>query len=46
VQYTKPHLFAAAASAAVQSTDKGGSLHLDNQVAMTWSNPPAYEADE
>jgi hypothetical protein len=45
MKYTKPELLAiSAAASAVQSTSKDGSQHLD--LSMSWSNPPAYEADE
>ncbi len=47
VKYTKPELLImAAAAVAVQSTSKGGTQHLDNIMQQTYSNPPAYEADE
>lgn len=47
MKYAKPEfLDAAVAFAAIQSTTKNGSQHLDNFMHQTWSNPPAYEADE
>ena len=48
MKYGKPEILTlATAAAAVQSTDKGLFSNLDNTTQpMTWSNPPAYEADE
>jgi len=47
MKYTKPAvLLIAAAAVAVESTAKDGTQHLDNIMQQTYSNPPAYEADE
>lgn len=47
MNYAKPEVLSImSAAAAVRSTSKGGSQHLDNIIQMTYSNPPAYEADE
>ncbi|MCI0722336.1 MAG: hypothetical protein L0338_25700 [Acidobacteria bacterium] len=47
MNYAKAEVLAIAdAALAVQSTSKRGSVHLDNVMQQTYSNPPAYEADE
>ncbi len=47
MKYEKPEvLIIATAAVAIQSTSKGGSQHEDNIFLQTYSNPPAYEADE
>lgn len=47
MKYAKPEILTTAVAAvAVQSTSKGANPRLDNFELQTYSNPPAYEADE
>lgn len=47
MKYVRPEVLSmAVAVVAVESTSKGINPVLDNPNPMTFSNPPAYEADE
>jgi hypothetical protein len=47
MKYSKPRVsIVVAAAMAIQGTSKMGTQHLDNIIQQTYSDPPAYEADE